>query len=54
MPAKILDIEMLVGSGGRERTETEFSQFFLTAGFTLNRIIETGTPIRMLEAIAHV
>ena len=50
-PARILDIEMLVGPGGRERTEVGFAELFATAGLKLNRVIETSTPIRLLEAV---
>ncbi len=48
---KLLDIEMLVGPGGRERTEDEFAQLFASAGLKLTQVIETPTPIRLLEAV---
>ena len=51
IPALLLDIEMLVGPGGRERTQEEFSELFAAAGLRLHRIIPTQTPIRLLEAI---
>lgn len=51
MPAKVLDIEMLVGPGGRERTEAEFAALFNQAGLKLERVVETRTPIRLLEAV---
>ena len=51
LPALILDIEMLVGAGGRERTEREFSELFAAVGLRLNRIIQTHTPIKLLEAV---
>lgn len=53
LPARILDIEMLAGPGGRERTEAEFADLFNRAGLTLRRVIETRTPIRLLEAVAE-
>ena len=37
IPASILDIEMLVGPGGRERTEQEFAGLFAEAGLHLER-----------------
>jgi hypothetical protein len=49
--ARIVDIEMLVGPGGRERTQAEFAELFATARLKLNRVIETPTPIRLLEAV---
>jgi hypothetical protein len=52
IPAKLFDIEMLVGPGGRERTESEFAHLFAAARLKLNRIIETSTPLRLLEAVS--
>ena len=49
--ALVLDIEMLVGAGGRERTQAEFSELFAAAGLRLERIIATQTPIQLLEAV---
>jgi SAM-dependent methyltransferase len=49
--AKLLDIEMLVLAGGRERTETEFRDLFAEAGFNLARTIPTELPITVLEGI---
>jgi SAM-dependent methyltransferase len=37
----MMDMLMLVLTGGRERTETEFSQLLADAGFTLVRVIPT-------------
>jgi len=50
LAALALDIEMLVGAGGRERTETEFSELFVAAGLCLEQVISTRTPVRLLEA----
>ena len=51
-PAKMLDIEMLVMTvGGRERTEEEFRELFAASGFRLNRIVPTGRPICVIEAV---
>lgn len=49
IPARILDIEMLIGPGGRERTRDEFARLFESAGLGLERVVETRTPIRLLE-----
>jgi hypothetical protein len=49
--ARLFDIEMLAGPGGRERTEGEFAQLLAAAGLKLNRVIETPMPIRLLEAV---
>ncbi|MGH6734642.1 MAG: methyltransferase [Methyloceanibacter sp.] len=51
-PAKMLDIEMLVMTvGGKERTEDEFRDLFASAGFRLSRIVPTGRPICVIEAV---
>lgn len=50
LAARFMDIEMLLGTGGRERTEAEFSRLFAAAGFELVRVIETRSPLRLLEA----
>lgn len=49
--AKLLDLEMLVVSGGRERTEGEFRALLGSAGFRLQRVIPTDQGICVLEGI---
>ena len=51
LPALLLDVEMPAGPGGRERTRDEFTDLFAAAGFRLERVIETKTPIRLIEAV---
>lgn len=48
---KLLDLEMLVQSGGRERTEAEFRQLYEAAGFRLTRIVPTRSPVSIIEGI---
>ncbi|MFC1888241.1 methyltransferase [Thermodesulfobacteriota bacterium] len=48
---KLLDLEMLVITGGRERTEEEFENLFLSSGFKLSRIISTKESICIIEGI---
>ena len=51
-PAKMLDIEMLVMTvGGKERTEQEFAELFASSGLRLNRIVPTGRPLSVIEAV---
>ncbi|MBW4555537.1 MAG: methyltransferase [Trichormus sp. ATA11-4-KO1] len=51
-PGKFLDLEMLVmTSGGRERTATEFQELFAAAGFKLTNIIPTPSPISIIEGV---
>ncbi len=45
------DIFMMAGLGGRERTEAEFSSLIVTAGFKLERIIETVSPLSLIIAV---
>ena len=47
---KVLDLEMLLVPGGRERTADEFAALFVRAGFKLARIVPTESPIAVLEA----
>jgi hypothetical protein len=47
----LTDLEMLVmTSGGRERTETEFRGLLANAGFELQRIVPTASPLSLFEA----
>jgi hypothetical protein len=47
--AKLLDIEMLVITGGRERTEAEFKSLLESSGFKLSRIIPTKENVCIIE-----
>lgn len=48
---KIVDLEMLVVTqGGRERTERQYAQLLEKAGFRLQRIIPTHSPVCVIEA----
>jgi hypothetical protein len=48
--AKMVDLTMLVMGTGKERTAKEFEALFASAGFRLDRIVETPTPFCFLEA----
>ena len=51
-PGKFLDLEMLImTSGGRERTATEFQELFAAAGLQLTNIIPTGSQVSVLECV---
>ena len=45
------DLNMLVNTGGRERSELEFRQMFQAAGFELTRIVSTETPWSVVEGV---
>lgn len=47
---KLIDLEMLLMPGGRERTEEEFRALFARAGCTLTRIVPTESPLSVIEA----
>jgi hypothetical protein len=47
---KVLDLEMLLLPGGRERTEEEFRTLFAKAGFQLTRIVPNKSPLSVIEA----
>lgn len=51
---KLMDIEMLVSPGGKERTEEEYEDLFAKAGLRLNRIIKTHSPYSVIEATSDV
>ncbi|MCP4347949.1 MAG: methyltransferase [Desulfobacterales bacterium] len=48
---KLLDLEMFVITGGRERTEDEFRYLLESSGFELSRIIPTKESICVIEGI---
>jgi C-methyltransferase len=47
--SKLLDLEMIVHAGGRERTVEEYRALYESAGFYLTRIIPTGGPTSIIE-----
>jgi hypothetical protein len=51
-PAQLLDLNMLVMTGGQERTQSEYGALLAQAGFHLTRVIPTGSPFHVLEAVA--
>jgi ubiquinone/menaquinone biosynthesis C-methylase UbiE len=49
--AKFIDLNMLVMTGGKERTAEEFRQLYEAAGFTLTRIVATESPFSVIEGV---
>src|SRR5260370_1097087 len=47
--SKFIDLNMLVMTGGRERTEEEFRALYKTAGFRLTRVVPTDSPFSVIE-----
>jgi len=50
-PAYLLDMLMLMLTGGRERTEDEYADLLARAGFRLEHVIPTRAPVSVLEAV---
>jgi ubiquinone/menaquinone biosynthesis C-methylase UbiE len=49
--SKFIDLNMLVMTGGRERTEAEFKQLYENSGFRLTRIVSTESPFSLIEGV---
>jgi hypothetical protein len=47
---RMLDIGVMTLAKGRERTEREYQQLLQEAGFALNRVIETGGLLSIIES----
>jgi hypothetical protein len=47
---KLIDLEMVLMPGGRERTADECASLFDRAGFELARIVPTQSPLSVVEA----
>jgi len=50
-PGKMLDMVMLVLLGGQERTEAEYAHLLDKAGFRVNRVVPTQSPVSVVEAV---
>ena len=48
--SKFIDLNMLVMTGGKERTEKEFAELLSAAGFKLLRVLHTDLPTSIVEA----
>jgi SAM-dependent methyltransferase len=51
--SKLLDLNMLVMTGGQERTEAEFRKLLDASGYKLTKIIPTMAPQSVIEAIPN-
>jgi len=50
-PGKMLDLMMLIGPGGQERTEEEYAALLQKAKLKLTRVIPTQSPVSVVEAV---
>jgi hypothetical protein len=48
---KYLDLQMLVMTGGRQRTEEEYRQLYAASGLRLTRVIPTGGEFSVVEGV---
>ncbi|MGH3685596.1 MAG: methyltransferase [Pseudonocardiaceae bacterium] len=51
---KMVDVQMLVITGGHERTKTECRALLDRAGFRLTRIVPSAGMVSLVEAVPHV
>jgi len=51
-PAKVMDVAMLALAGGKQRTREQYASLLDRVGFALERVIDTGAEIVILEATA--
>jgi O-methyltransferase domain/Dimerisation domain len=49
--SKVMDLNMLAMTGGKERTATEYAELFEKTGFKLTRVIPTPSPMQIVEAV---
>jgi O-methyltransferase domain/Dimerisation domain len=49
--SKFIDLNMLVMTGGRERTAEEFRRLYEDSGFRLTRIVPTESPFSVIEGV---
>jgi hypothetical protein len=49
--SKVMDLNMLVMTGGKERTAKEYAELFEKTGFRLTRVIPTPSPMQIVEAV---
>lgn len=50
-PAKLVDMQMIVTTGGKERSEAEFGELLSSAGLKLTRVLPTMSPMSIVEAV---
>ena len=48
---KYTDLNLLVMTGGRERTEAESRDLLAAAGFTLTRVVPSQLPMSVIEGV---
>jgi hypothetical protein len=51
-PGRVIDVAMLVLTGGRERTREDFARLLARCGFSLRTVRPTASPFSIVEAVA--
>ena len=51
-PGKWVDLEMMLNLGARERTAAEYRNLLSQAGFRMTRVVQTASPLSVVEARA--
>ena len=49
--AKLMDLEVWVMGGGKERTQDQYRELLQSSGFELTRVVPTQESISILEAL---
>jgi DNA-binding transcriptional ArsR family regulator len=49
-PGKWVDLEMMLNLGARERTAAEYRDLLSQAGFRMTRVVQTASPLSVVEA----
>ena len=49
--SKLMDLNMLAMTGGRERTQKEFATLLKVGGFQLTKVIRTESHFAIVEAV---
>ena len=49
--SKVMDLNMLSMTGGKERTASEYAELFEKTGFRLTNVIPTPSPMQIVEAV---
>lgn len=49
--SKVMDLNMLAMTGGKERTPSEYAELFERTGFKLTNVILTPSPLQIVEAV---
>lgn len=49
-PGKLVDLWLMLLVGGKERTPAQYSELLASAGFRLDRVVQTASPVSIVEA----